>query len=77
MTVRLEGDAIVIDGVSPVEDAEVLLGTLQAHPGTLVDCSRCASMHTAVVQVLMAANATFRGACGDDFVRLWTGIGDG
>jgi hypothetical protein len=76
MTVRLEGDAIVIDGVSPVEDAEVLLETLQAHPGTPVDCSRCASMHTAVVQVLMAANATFRRTCGDNFVRLWTGFGE-
>lgn len=77
MTIRLEDGAIVIDGVSPVEDAEVLLEKLQEHPGTPVDCSRCPSMHTAVVQVLMAANATIRGACGDDFVRLWTGFGKG
>ena len=75
MTVRLDDGKLVIEGVSPVEDAEVLLERLQAQPGLPVDCSGCPAMHTAVLQVLMAANATIVGACGDDLVRRWSGFG--
>ena len=75
MTVRQHDGAIVIEGMCPVEDAETLLEQLQAHPGMPVDCGRCASMHTAVLQVLMAAGATIRGACGDDLVQRWSGLG--
>lgn len=76
MTVRLHDGAIVIEGASPVDDAETLLEQLQAHPGLPVDCARCASMHTAVLQVLMAAAPTIKGACGDDLVRRWSGLGE-
>jgi len=77
MTVRLnEAGMIVIEGENPVEDAEILLEHLNAHPGAAVDCSRCRIMHTAVLQVLMAAKPRISGPCGDDFVRAWTGLGE-
>jgi tripartite-type tricarboxylate transporter receptor subunit TctC len=76
MTVRLHDGAIIIEGASPVEDAETLLEQLQAHPGVPVDCAGCASMHTAVLQVLMAAAATVKAGCGDDLVRRWSGLGE-
>jgi hypothetical protein len=75
MTVRLDDGAIVVEGVCPVEDAEALLEQLQAHPGVPVDCTGCSSMHTAVIQVLMAANAAIAGTCGDDLVQRWSGLG--
>jgi len=77
MTVRLSPTGtIVIEGHSPVEDAESLLERLHAHAGAAVDCSGCASMHTAVLQVLMATGAKLTEACGDDFVRAWGGLGE-
>jgi hypothetical protein len=76
MTVRLnEAGVIVIEGKSPVEDAEILLEHLHTHPSATIDCSGCHFMHTAVVQVLMAANPKMLGPCGDDFVRTWSGLG--
>jgi hypothetical protein len=79
MTVKRDGDGvIVLDGECAVEDAEILLEHLQAPPAgqgadhaTTVDWSACAGLHTAVLQVLMAARPTIRGACGDAFVRDW------
>jgi proteasome lid subunit RPN8/RPN11 len=44
------------DAVS-VEDAEPLLGWLQAHPAAQVDLSACTYLHAAPLQVLMAAHA--------------------
>jgi hypothetical protein len=72
MTVSLNEDrVIVLTGESQVEDAEILLEHLQAHPESPVDWSGCRTLHTAVVQVLMAAKRNVRGACGDEFVRNW------
>ena len=76
MTVRLnEAGVIVIEAESPVDDAEILLEHLHAHPNAAIDCSGCHFMHTAVLQVLMAANPTMAGPCGDDFVQAWTALG--
>jgi hypothetical protein len=72
MTVRQDDDGvIVLAGECPVEDAEALLERLQAKPDATVDWSACARLHTAVIQVLMAAGARLRGPCGDAFVRDW------
>jgi hypothetical protein len=66
---------IVLDGECPVEDAEVLLQLLQAQPDGPVDWSACTRLHTAVLQVLMAAAPPTRGACADAFVARWGGVG--
>jgi hypothetical protein len=72
MTVRRSGDGTtLLDGECLAEDAEALLEHLQAQPAGPVDWSACIRIHTAVLQVLMAARPTIRGACGDAFVRNW------
>jgi hypothetical protein len=73
MTVRRDGDGvIVLDGECPVEDAEALLQLLQAQPEGPVDWSACTRLHTAVLQVLMAAAPPIRGECGDAFAARWS-----
>ncbi len=78
MTVKRDGDGvIVLKGECAVEDAETLLEQLQAEPagqGAIVDWSACTRIHTAVLQLLMAAAPMMRGACGDPFVRNWAAL---
>jgi hypothetical protein len=75
MTIRQGDDGvIVLDGECPVEDAEKLLELLQAQPNGPVDWSACTRLHTAVLQVLMAAAPSVRGECGDAFVARWGGV---
>jgi hypothetical protein len=72
MTIRRDNEGvIVLDGECPVEDAETLLRLLQAQPAGPVDWSACTRVHTAVLQVLMAAAPPMRGECGDAFVARW------
>ena len=65
---------IVLDGECPVEDAEALLQLLQAQPRGPVDWSACTRLHTAVLQLLMAAAPRMQGECGDAFVARWCGV---
>jgi len=75
MTVRLTNEgAIMLVGECPVEDAEMLLEHLQARRDGPVDWSGCTRLHTAVLQVLMAARPALRGTCGDEFARIWVGM---
>jgi hypothetical protein len=56
MSVELRGDGVVVlIGVCPIEDAEVLLRRLSDNPAVAVDWSGCEQLHTAVIQVLLAA----------------------
>jgi hypothetical protein len=72
MTIRRGDDGvIVLAGECPVEDAETLLQQLQAQPAGPVDWSACTRLHTAVLQVLLAAAPPIRGECGDAFVARW------
>jgi hypothetical protein len=74
MTVRLDNEGVIIlAGECPVEDAETLLEHLQARRAGPVDWSGCTRLHTAVLQVLMAAKPKLVGECGDEFVRAWAG----
>jgi hypothetical protein len=75
MTIRRGDDGVImLDGECPVEDAETLLQLLQAQPKGPVDWSACTRLHTAVLQVLMAAAVPMRGECGDPFVARWGGV---
>ena len=72
MSVRRRDDGtIVLDGPCSVEDAEPLLRLLHATPDAAVDWKQCGTLHTAVVQVLLAARPTLVGPCGDPWVAQW------
>jgi hypothetical protein len=68
---RDDAGSIILDGNCPVEDAEPLLQMLQATPAARLDWSRCGHLHTAVLQVILAARAAPTGPCGDSWVRQW------
>jgi hypothetical protein len=71
MSVEIKQDRIILAGRCRVEDAEALLGALQAGPGRSVDLSRCAALHTAVFQVLQAARPKLDGMPTDPGLRRW------
>ena len=59
-------DLIVLHGLCPSEDAESLLQRLLAAPEATVDLRACQGLHTAVLQVLLAAEPALRMPTGDD-----------
>ncbi len=71
MSVRLDGNVILLEGVCRVEDAEPLLGWLQADRGRTVDLTGAEHLHAAVLQILMAMQPAMRGTVRDDFLRDW------
>ncbi len=62
---------IVLAGDCPVEDAETLLRLLHADPSASVDWSACRRLHSAVIQVIMAAGSKPQGPCGDTWANRW------
>jgi hypothetical protein len=62
---------IMLEGHCPVEDAELLLQLLQAAPDNPLDWTHCTHLHTAVLQVIMAACPVRIGPCGDPWVGRW------
>jgi hypothetical protein len=71
---RQEDGTILLEGGCPVEDAESLLQLLQATPGAPVDWTRSNHLHTAVLQVILAARPTLVGRCGDPWVAEWVNV---
>ncbi len=71
MSVRLDGNVIILEGQCRVEDAEPLLGWLQADRGRTVDLAAAEHLHAAVLQVLMALQPAVRGTARDAFLRDW------
>jgi hypothetical protein len=72
MTVRRsDNGTLVLDGVCPVEDAEALLQLLQTAPSAVVDWTQCRQLHTAVLQVILAAGIVPVGPCGDAWIAEW------
>jgi hypothetical protein len=70
MTVHLAaGGTIELQGECPLEDAEKLQQYLIADPGAAVDWRACASAHTAVLQVLLAAKPALRGPPASGFLQ--------
>mgnify|MGYP001809661302 FL=1 len=53
--IRLEGTIIHLEDACPVEEAERLLELLQAGTATGIDLGGCRTVHTAVLQLLLAA----------------------
>ena len=72
MSVRRHNNGtIVLEGHCPVEDAEALLQLLQGSPDASLDWTQCTHLHTAVLQVILAAGSVRLGPCGDSWVRQW------
>lgn len=57
MPVLIDRERITLEGHCAVEEAMPLLEALQADPGRAVHMADATHVHTAVLQVLMAANA--------------------
>jgi hypothetical protein len=72
MTVRLttQGE-IVLEGTCSSGDAEILLQHIIATPARQVDWRACEFAHTAVIQVLMAANPKLLGPPAGSCLRDW------
>jgi hypothetical protein len=71
MSVRLEGNVVLLEGQCRVEDAELLLGWLQTEEQPVVDMSRAEHLHAAVLQVLLATKPALGGGCQDPFIAQW------
>ena len=71
---RDDAGTILLEGSCSVEDAETLLQLLQATPDASVDWTRCAHLHTAVLQLVLAARPERIGPCGDPWVRQWISV---
>jgi hypothetical protein len=71
MSVRLDGQTIVLEAPCRVEDAEPLLGWLQADRGRIVDLTKAEHLHAAVLQILMALGPAIKGSGQDPFTRDW------
>lgn len=72
MSVKINAPTcIYLVGDSSVEEAEVLLQALSAHPNLPLDWQGCTHLHTAVLQVVLAASPALIGPCGDSWVERW------
>jgi hypothetical protein len=74
MTVTVTAQGVVLlEGVCPIEDADILLRRLSEDPDATVDWSDCKQAHTAVIQVMLAAAPKIIGAPADIFLREHVG----
>jgi hypothetical protein len=72
MSLRREADGtIVLHGSCPVDEAEQLQRMLLSDPSAKVDWSQCNHLHSAVLQIVLAARPTLTASCGDPFVDRW------
>jgi hypothetical protein len=62
MTVLLEEGRIVLRADCGVEEAEALLGMIDANPGLAVDLSAADRIHTALWQVILMSGCDLCGA---------------
>ena len=68
---RIDDGSIVLEGDCPAEDAERLMELLQTAPVASLDWRPCTRLHTAVLQVILAARPVLVGDCGDPWMRQW------
>jgi hypothetical protein len=70
---RGDDGIILLKGDCPVEDAEPLLQLLQQSPAARLDWGDCTHLHTAVLQVVLAARPKIVTPCGDAWIAQWIG----
>ncbi|HEY0838017.1 MAG TPA: hypothetical protein VGE72_29165 [Azospirillum sp.] len=66
--IRIDGSVIRLEGHCPVEEAEQLLELLQGGASVSLDLGECRSVHTAVLQLLLASGAPVATAPADDLL---------
>jgi len=72
MTIRRnDSGTLLVEGICPVEDAELLWQMLQNMPAAEIDWTQCRQLHTAVLQVILASGITPVGPCGDAWAAEW------
>lgn len=65
MPFTMDGDVISFDGHCPIEEAQPLFDALRAVDEPILDVSRALSLHTAIVQLILASAGSVRGAPAD------------
>lgn len=68
MSIRIEGDMIMLEGRGSVEDAETLLLALQQQPDAAVSVEKVQKVHMAVLQILLALRPPIRGTAASPFL---------
>jgi hypothetical protein len=61
----------MLEGDCTVEEAEPLLQLFQEVSDPTLNWTECTRLHTAVLQVVLAAQPGLSGPCGDPWVALW------
>jgi hypothetical protein len=65
MPFTIDGDVISLDGHCPIEEAQPLFDALRAVDEPIFDVSRALSLHTAIIQLILASTGSVRGAPAD------------
>jgi hypothetical protein len=71
MPLNFTEDTVTADGAAIVEDALTLLEFLQSHANAKVDLGSCTHLHTAVLQVLLAATPEIVALPREAFLARW------
>lgn len=79
MPVTPRKKTVALTGACGAEEAETLQAWLVAHPAGAIDIAKCDALHTAVLQVVMAAGRPVRGTPADAGLAalLSAALGDG
>lgn len=73
MPVRFDSDLARFEAACTVEDALPLAEWLEAAAAPRVDLSACTELHTALLQLLLAARPALAAAPADVFLARWVG----
>ncbi|CAK0744236.1 conserved hypothetical protein [Gammaproteobacteria bacterium] len=75
MPIQFRRNLAVLEEFCTVEEAEGLLQWLQAHPKAKVNLKDCRHIHTAILQVLMAAKVPVSAWPDDPDLARWLKVG--
>ena len=65
MPFTMDDDVISLDGHCPIEEAQPLFEALRAVDEPIFDVSRALSLHTAIVQIVLASRGRLRAVPSD------------
>lgn len=77
MTVKWLDGRIMLQGRCRVEDAEALLSALQQHPDAVVQLDTAETIHSAIIQVLLAGKPRIEGISKHNFLTQYGILEDG
>ncbi len=69
MTIRLQSDAIVMEGRCGVDEVEPLLVAVDANPDLPLDIAGAITLHTAIWQLILARRLAVRGVPDTPYAR--------